>query len=187
MAAPAKNLHHSLLTERDIQNVLWSHYEKRGLPLVVPNVSVFHGVSDLITVSKRMVTTEHEIKITRADFRRDMTTKHLHLTLQPPPGEAQIWKPLKQTTQEDIDNGGTLPLPNYFYFVVPYELVEVEDVPVYAGLMYVYGGQVAVMKEAPRLHGLKISEEQRQYMERGMTIRYWQQRTQPPKRKRSRL
>ena len=52
--------------------------------------------------------------------------------------------------------------PNYFYYVVPENLIAMEEVPTYAGLVYVkprynregkiYWYDANVVKEAPKLH-----------------------------------
>ena len=58
-------------------------------------------------------------------------------------------------------------MPNYFYYVVPEGLVTEDEVPEYAGLIYVYATvigngkiyyQFQEIKAAPRLHGNKIDE-----------------------------
>jgi len=44
----------------------------------------------------------------------------------------------------------------YFYYAVPYGLIKIEEVPKYAGLIYVDGNKVDVIKKAPRLHNNKL-------------------------------
>jgi hypothetical protein len=36
---------------------------------------------------------------------------------------------------------------------------------------------VSVDRDAPRLHTEKLSDTDRRYIERGLTLRYWQERT----------
>ncbi len=45
--------------------------------------------------------------------------------------------------------------PNRFYYAVPEPLIKADEVPVYAGLIYVSGNNVRIIKEAPFLHKRK--------------------------------
>ena len=49
--------------------------------------------------------------------------------------------------------------PNYFYYATPPDLIKEEDVPEYAGLVYVnqWGG-ISIVKKAPCLHKEKIDD-----------------------------
>jgi hypothetical protein len=163
------------MTEAEIQNLLYQHYEKKSFPLIVPNVNVFWGVSDLVAVSPSHIATEFEIKLTRPDFQRDKK-KFRHQMLSPnPSGEAAIWHS-KGWGLKDLAPGKKNKYPNHFYFVTPDELIGAGELPNYAGLMYVRDDALVTIKRAPKLHGFHLAEEQRQYLERGLVARYWKNR-----------
>lgn len=42
--------------------------------------------------------------------------------------------------------------PNYFFYVCPTGLINPEEIPPYAGLIYVEGEEVTYIVDAPRLH-----------------------------------
>lgn len=49
-------------------------------------------------------------------------------------------------------------VPNYFYFVVPKGLINVDEVPEYAGLMYIdENGVFEIIKKSPLLHKTKAT------------------------------
>lgn len=77
---------------------------------------------------------EFEIKISRADFQNDFQ-KYKHMLFKKP------------------DKRGLL-LPNRFYYVVPDGMVSSEEVPKYAGLIWV-DKHASIMKRAPFIHKVK--------------------------------
>ena len=56
-------------------------------------------------------------------------------------------------------------------------MILVPEIPDYAGLLYVTdAGRVEEIVAAPRIHGKKPRERDRAYIERGLTLRYWNER-----------
>jgi hypothetical protein len=106
------------MTAKQIESALGKERVLANDLLVCANVNyVFVGQCDLIAVNRRKVVTEYEIKISRQDFFRD-AKKARHFFYENP-----TLKPDK--------------VPNHFYYVVPIGLIEVEEVPDWAGLIYV--------------------------------------------------
>lgn len=126
---------------------------------IVPNVTLFGWESDMVSVTKAGYIVEYEIKCSRADFGRDKRKyRHRHLT------EATTSKSWRK-------------MPAYFYYVAPKGVLQVSDVPAYAGLMLLEKYcMVDVVKKAPRLHYEPMTEHQRQWFERALTVRYWSMR-----------
>ena len=148
--------------ERDLQNALYEYASMSKQRLITPNVRLYgKRESDLLTVSKAGFITEYEIKVSRSDFLADFRRKrkkHIYL---------KGAKTFKTRT------------PNYFYFAVPEVLSNnlFGNVPYYAGLVIVSeNGLVAIKNKAPRLHNLKASERDIEYLSRGLMIRYWKTR-----------
>lgn len=102
---------------------------------------------DVLSVSKSDYIYEWEIKISRSDFKKDFQKpKHTMIT------EGKFIKESKKGTQYLV--------PNYFYFVMTENLIPVEDIPEYAGLIWVTESQQFVMvKKAPMIHKTKATPE----------------------------
>lgn len=92
--------------------------------------------SDVVGVTHSKLLHEIEIKISRSDFKADKRKVQKH---------------------EWLKDGK---LANYFWYGCPEALLSKEDIPPYAGLLYLYPGNTArtrVIVPAPRIHAGKIS------------------------------
>lgn len=109
---------------------------------LINNLYVFGWESDYLACTRSGYWYEVEVKVSRADFLADFKKKKKHAILS-----------------------GAVPglRPNYFAYAVPAGLIQPEDVPEYAGLIYVpengyyysSGG-----KATPQLHKRKIPDEE---------------------------
>lgn len=127
-------------TEQFMQQRL--HNFRSNPRYVLQNLYVFGWESDLLFLSKSGIWTEIEIKISRSDFHADLKTKKdKHAVL--------------------ADKTVTVK-PNRFYYAVPEGLVNPDEVPEYAGLLWVndWGSIPARHWQAPLLHKHKITPEQ---------------------------
>lgn len=112
------------------------------------NLNVYDWESDVLKITKSGYAYEFEIKISKADFKNDFKhKKKKHLLLENKENKAKM--------------------PNYFYYVVPEDLITEDEVPEYAGLIYVLATvignsrvyyQFQEIKTAPKLHSNKIDE-----------------------------
>lgn len=97
------------------------------------NVSfLLHGECDVLSLSRSGYLSEYEVKISRSDFLIDRRKKKT------------------QFYQNRII--GHTPLPNFFYYVCPKDLIKVEELPDYAGLIYVDEENLIGIKTAPLMH-----------------------------------
>ena len=189
------------LTEHAIQDALHArlHIYKKHFP-IVPNVTVYGWESDLFSVTKHSYTHEHEIKLTRADYRRDFKTKGpKHSILET--GAREMDKYERETFDRQGDHSWFTrsnkldkhncvigARPNYFWFAVPSGLIRLSEVPDYAGLVYIDPERrhytdgnaliyrMDVQKQAPRLHTEKATFD---HVHGGLVStyhRYWMQR-----------
>lgn len=104
------------------------------------NVYAFGEETDFFCISKTGYATEFEIKVSKSDFKADFKKKKKH---------------------ERYADKSRTHKPNRFYYVVPEGLIDVKDVPTYAGLIYVNKFASAPMKyikKAPLLHKEKPME-----------------------------
>ena len=109
---------------------------------------------------------EFEIKVSRADFNRDKLKIDKHKILKDGNYTRTIYKnryqketsiPYGEPIRTDI-----IPhtiLPNKFYYVVPKEMIKVEEIPKYAGLIYFDGYNLETVKEADFIHKNKLEFE----------------------------
>lgn len=95
---------------------------------------------DILGVTKALITTEIEIKVTRRDFRADKNKIAKHLRLE-------------AGNQESFWN-----IPNKFYYGCPKELIKLTEIPLYAGLLWVdESGNVEVIRKPAMIHKEKIT------------------------------
>lgn len=108
------------------------------------NLNIYNWESDVLKITKSNYSYEFEIKISRSDFKNDFKhKKNKHIILE---------------NKEDVNK------PNYFYYVVPTDLIKVDEMPDYAGLIYVKGVVFGTniryyfteIKKAPKLHKEKL-------------------------------
>ena len=176
------------LTEQKIQRVLGGFIASPKYS--VDGLFVFGWESDKLIWTKAGYIYEFEIKISRADYKNDFkykVEKHLLLNSAMPDEntvarEADLFdnllkekrKRYPQITMEQAKSmtkpvGGRM--PNYFYYAVPEGLLEPDEVPPYAGLVYIttYKGSFEnepkkwrhsykVIKTAPKLHKTKYTD-----------------------------
>lgn len=103
--------------------------------------------SDFLALTKSGYLYEGEVKVSRSDFKADFKKKGKHTLLQE--SYAKI---------EGIE--GKL-RPHYFFYAVPENLITEDEVPEYAGLVYMtqYYPFYRWVKQAPLLHKEKFSDE----------------------------
>ena len=129
-------------TEQVVQTLLSKYYFKpKSVLYDIDNVYAFNWESDKLMIMKSGYAYEFEIKVARNDYEQDFTTK-----------------PNKHRVLGSAFNNNKM--PNKFYYAVPPELVQPEEVPQYAGLVWVHPYGVQPKKEAPFLHKTKYTAEQ---------------------------
>lgn len=120
-----------ILMAGHIQKTLAKH-EVMKHNLVCENVTGLLGPyeMDVVSLNGTGFLIEYEVKISRTDFHKDK-------------GNAK-WKFY------------TIPVdslaPNYFYYATPPDLIAPSEVPEFAGLLYVLGDKIQVIKKAKLLH-----------------------------------
>jgi hypothetical protein len=138
----------SNLASKDIEaGLVMELYQKGHSP--ISTHATIQGLQecDVISISKSDYIYEYEVKISRSDFKADFKKpKHNLIT------EKNFIKETKKETFYLV--------PNYFYFVVPENLISIDEVPSYAGLIYVTETQdYNIIKKAPVIHKTKASNE----------------------------
>lgn len=128
-------------------------YEKKHSPITTRFTGYGLAECDVISISKSNYIYEYEIKISRSDFRADFNKDKHKLMLERKGTKTRM---IKENNTKVKD---TLYLTcNYFNFVVPTGLVTIEEVPEYAGLIYMDENlNFEIIKKAPLLHKEKAS------------------------------
>ena len=121
-------------SEEKILNVLDLQYLSRSAcKYLIHNLFVFEWESDYLAITKAGLIHEVEIKISKHDFKNEAKNKWAKFALFESRNESAM-------------------IPDFFYYCVPENLISVEDVPEYAGLLYVNDyGFLTTPKSAPRL------------------------------------
>ena len=89
---------------------------------------------DVYSITKHGYRVEIEVKVSKADFRADFKKKHKH---------ERLAAAVKADCRIDYAMGA----PRQFYYAVPKGLIGIEDVPYYAGLLYVYWREATPFKK----------------------------------------
>ena len=130
------------------QQLRYNFLSPSSVKYFTENLNVYDWESDVLKITKSGYAYEFEIKISRGDFKNDFKhKKKKHLLLENKENKAKM--------------------PNYFYYVVPEDLITEDEVPEYAGLIYVHATVIGnsriyyhfqEVKTAPKLHDNKIDE-----------------------------
>lgn len=129
------------MTGKQIEAILLQHITGRGHLAIARFKRHWFFETDVLAVSKSLVTTEYEIKVTRADF-------------------------LKETQKEGkygFLSGQRAPrkgIPHRFFYAVPEGLISPDEIPGYAGLIYVSeSGKLTQIRKPAWIHRQKPDTE----------------------------
>lgn len=128
-------------------------YEKNHSPITTHFTGYGIGECDVLSISKSNYIYEYEIKISKSDFKADFKKDKHRLMIE---GKGSKERLIKENNQMIKDTWYLT--PNYFYFVLPIDLIKVEDIPEYAGLIYINeDSQFITIKKAPLIHKVKAT------------------------------
>lgn len=162
------------MTEHLIQIRLFWWLQRKGQRWIVPNFNGFYtGEMDVCSVMKSGMVNEFEIKVTRADFKAD-SKKQKHEILS---DVTQTGLLVRQIPRWDGGfNELNITAPNFFYYVVPRDLITPEEIPAYAGLIYINpenSHDIRTIKKAKRIHANPITDEKRYKIADSLMWRFW--------------
>lgn len=126
----------------------------------------------MFSLTKTLRFIEHEIKISRADFKADSKKIEKLYRWETIAGQAARVK-------HDLLKVGDLAGPSKFSYVVPEGLISAEEVPDWAGLLYCMGTCLREIKKAPKLHDSPVDENVIQHVNGVFYFRYWNLRNGP--------
>lgn len=157
-------------TEKDIQRLLRAFFINHKYRLI--NAFVFKWESDFFCVSKSDYAIECEVKISKSDFRKDFekdkhvlfknSLKGVWLEKSPEVKKLEYYNyNIRKYDHADYCTAKwhdpvNYNIPNRFYYVVPEGVINVKEVPAYAGLLVIKGASIVQVKSAPFLHKRKL-------------------------------
>lgn len=118
------------MTAKEITQKIIDRYGTKEI--VIPNYYNGFFEADCLRVTGKGHLIEYEIKVSIADLKKDFDKKSY--------GENK---------HEILKNGKSV---NRFFFVVPANLIDKEDVPKHCGLIYVTENTWKIVRNAPILH-----------------------------------
>jgi hypothetical protein len=141
--------------ELSVDKLRWNFLSSSTVRYHINGLYVFSHTweSDFLALTKSGYLYEGEVKISKSDFKADFKKKDKHTLLQ--------------ESYEKIEGVEGKLRPHYFFYVVPEKLITEDEVPEYAGLIYVHATiignsrvyyQFQEIKAAPKLHSNKIDE-----------------------------
>lgn len=162
-------------TEEYIQDKLNGFFAISTQKYVLENLYVFRWESDKFIETRSGLIYEFEIKVTRADFKNDFKKEDKHVILEGKqeyiPAYDKVpdrWKALRDMYYRTKN----FKKPNFFYYAVPEGMITKDEVPEYAGLVYILPEGVNkdkdgnycwngfyVVKNAPKLHNTKYTDD----------------------------
>ena len=177
------NMFEGPMSEPMIQERLNYFFQPGSVKYNVNGLFVFSWESDKLLWTKSGYIYEFEIKISRQDFRNDFRHKmEKHLILSHAVGSPEAEKYEQQLIEQNLRDHPTWPkeqvryrysvanvvknkrMPNYFYYAVPEGMVTPDEVPDYAGLLYIHpdykhiAQSFTVKRKAPQLHRMKYKD-----------------------------
>lgn len=148
-------------TEESILKILNANFLSQPR-YIMNNLYVFHTTweSDYLAMTKAGYLYECEVKISRADFKNDWKKERKHQILEGTymPKEVDVFERGKWVNRISE----TVLKPHYFYYAVPEGLITEDEVPDYAGLIYICDvyPRFKIVKECKKLHNEKYTLDQ---------------------------
>lgn len=167
------------ITSLEIQAAIYQLRIRNGHAEIMPNFTPYNWFEcDVLSFTSAGYMHEYEIKVSRSDFKADF--KKETRIRNPKWARGSSEEPLfLDKRKHHLLEARCLDSPNYFWFVTPENLLDIGDIPEYAGWMEVYpslrGGTVTqILRPAPKLHSTKPSSKIRDRIKENSFYRYQQ-------------
>lgn len=172
------------MNEHEAQNIIHYYANIKAHTGIAVNIYLYAWESDIVSVTKAGYVYEYEIKLTKADFKKDFEKKEKHEILKNGCRDLSEWEKRiienpyyrqeKSKFKLTFDKKLICSRPNYFFYACPDGLIKPEEVPEYSGLVYLNDrcGN-SIIKKTPLLHKDKITEKQMQHIINSFQFKYW--------------
>ncbi len=130
-----------------IKDRLLIYCKGHGYEIVIPNFFMSLYEMDMFRLMQSGFVIEYEIKISKSDFKADFEKGTTN------------WRGEKIEGGKHEDLKGGKRICNRFFFVAPEGIIDVKDVPEYAGLIVYKNDTLHMVKNAPLLHKRKATDD----------------------------
>lgn len=136
-----------VITEKMITDAICNDsLKRRRNNWVMPNVLFDRFECDVLEVSKAGYTTEYEVKISRGDYLRDCKKTYFY---------KDFYRTINIKKYDFKDR------VSYLNFVVPLNLISVDEVPDFAGLIYYQNdGLLQVVKKPKKIRETPLTQDE---------------------------
>lgn len=145
------------MTANEIQHIIINSLAERSFQIFSTNTdSALSFEADVIGINPNGYIYEYEVKLSRSDFKaefRNKVHKHKMLSEKKATHEYAVYEKGKKTLKMKTH----IQIANRFYFACPTDLIKLDEIPSYAGLIYVSKSGVEIIKNAPLLHKNKAN------------------------------
>ncbi len=130
------------MSTKEIQFALCKYLSSKGHEHLCENFGHMVFEMDVASLSKSDMLLEFEVKISRSDFLAD---------------KKKCWGNIKngftKSNMYGNPSGHEERCPNYFYYVCPEKMINISEIPFYAGLFYCNPeGEIILIKSPKRIH-----------------------------------
>jgi len=142
----------------EIADIIMRSLQERNFMIYATSISV-DGLAemDVVGINRNEYTYEFEIKRSRSDFKADFKKTYKHYKLQNKLHTKNYNKWIKGKKTDIIER--SIQIPNRFYYVCEEGLIKLDEIPKYAGLIYIKNKRDYVeIKNAPLLHREKVTK-----------------------------
>jgi len=166
-----------MITERSIQDTFFWYNQMRFTTIIPNTYPPGWYECDILAITRASYMYEYEIKLSRSDFFNDRKKGEVpsHLKSFYQRYNENYGDTKHQSLEKGVGHG-----PSRFWFIVPENLIAVDDIPLFAGLIYCRDlGRIVRFEEvrtAPRLHKTKLSESSKDSIRQNLYHRYWSER-----------
>lgn len=186
------------LNEQSIIDIVhrWQSHVCTSYDILVPNCYTSHdNEADLLALRRSRLCDEFEVKISRSDFMNDRKkiVNVRESVFDPRNGimEASAWEnacegipksklknipaPWQKLKYDALRDGDMV--TNYFWYVTPKDLISVEDLPEFAGLIHINDfGELRIVRKPKKLHSDKVDDATAYKLIRKLAFRFWDYR-----------
>ena len=146
------------MTTNEIADIILNSMCERRFPVFLTTASIggMHE-ADVLGINKAGFIYEYEIKRSRSDFKADFKKKHKHRNLKERISHRiyNVWENGKITNKTQK----VIMIPSRFFYACEENLISPEEIPEYAGLVYVNEvSGLTEIKKAKLLHKEKAPE-----------------------------
>jgi len=150
------------MNAKDVQEKVGSLFSNHDHHFLNRYIFGYDWESDFFSVTNSGYMYEVEVKISKYDYQADFD-KFKHKLFEGRNKKeviktAPVSKRRRRWPRKDKKvNPQTAKMPNKFFFACPEGLIDVKDIPEYAGLIYVNDHSATIIKQAPFIHKRKFN------------------------------